>query len=247
MESAHKFLSLPDVWGAMSRLTRWRIISSIDFLSREDRKRDFSRKFRQSLLDQIFKNSTWIDHAHEAYGAKLFLLGSDLSTVYYDADKISGRYLALFAYDISGDLRYDKDMFLKSLKPHKIVGFEIHFVSGLILNVHSIFISDETTSVDCKRLFQARGQRIRIMCLSCRDDGSGLVKIKRSQMIGLRDTGREWVDTPVLNPADPKFNCRMDLSAFGKDQYGQKLWCTLKYPKPGVSATAKLGRNPWEQ
>jgi hypothetical protein len=200
MSSAREFPFLPAIWGAMPRLARWRIISSIDFPSRQDRKRDFSRTFRQSLLDQIFKNSTWINHAHETYGAKLFLLGTDLSTVYYDADEISGQYLALFAYDIGGDLRYDRDIFLKSLKPHKIVGFEIHFVSGLILNVHSIFVGDESTSIDSNRIFQRRGRQIGTMCLSCRDDGSGLVKIKRSKMKGRRYIGWEYKDAPFPNP-----------------------------------------------
>ena len=136
----------PTVW--------WKTVTAISHLSRDERRRGFpSDKCHQHLFDLILKDYSWAKHEYSEYGANLFLIGN-IDPLYYVTSNKAQTYLMLFADDMSGDLRFDKQKFLESLQPHtQINSRELRFTSGLTLNVHSILYNTESTPVDPERLF----------------------------------------------------------------------------------------------
>ena len=104
----------------------------------------------------IFRDTTWITKATTEYGLNPLLIGCDLYDCYADDfPQAQSTYLVLVAGDRTSDLRFEKDMFLESLKPHKFhrEALEVEFESGMTLNVANVYDDPKIIPVRPNRIF----------------------------------------------------------------------------------------------
>ena len=104
----------------------------------------------------IFRDTTWITKATTEYGLNPLLIGCDLYDCYADDfPQAQSTYLVLVAGDRTGDLRFEKDMFLESLKPHKFhkEALEVEFETGMTLNIANVYEDPEIIPLRPNRIF----------------------------------------------------------------------------------------------
>ncbi|KAK4119908.1 hypothetical protein N657DRAFT_532786, partial [Parathielavia appendiculata] len=84
----------------------------------------------------IFKDAQWLEKATKA-GLKPALFGYKLTNIYRKKKPVQA-HLLLIVSDWSGDVRFDKEQLFRSLHKHEHneTTFEVHFESGIILNIH---------------------------------------------------------------------------------------------------------------
>lgn len=184
------------------------------------------------IYSLIFQDDRWNVLARSKYGAKVFLISKDLHRLFYAPGskkmEFSGMHAVLFAYDMSGDLRYDRNEFFDSLQPHTASAtdrYELEFSSGITLNVHSILVNDEATKVDVLKVF--RGSQARDLStdyLSLDDRNALPITINTRSITGPYNwrVGNGNKREQIRDPTDPNFWCGVDLNLPNLD------WCYLK-------------------
>ncbi|KAL2801501.1 hypothetical protein BJX63DRAFT_443119 [Aspergillus granulosus] len=110
---------------------------------------------RSILWKQIFKDTSWLDFALTFDRCSPVLIGHNLSA--HRPRKSSTRlYLALIAHDYSGDLRYECERFFAALQDkweYDQNKYEVHFSSGITLNVYDIINGHETVKLPLEKIF----------------------------------------------------------------------------------------------
>ena len=128
-----------------------------------------SRQKKQGQLwNAIFRDSTWITEATIKFGLNPVLIGRDLYDYHsIETLKAPALYLVLVVGDPSADVQFERDLFLKSLRPHEFHNdtMEIDFESGITLNVANIyqvsrFPDPGVVSVRPHRLFTKQKDRL---------------------------------------------------------------------------------------
>ncbi|KAL4732880.1 hypothetical protein BDV11DRAFT_210638 [Aspergillus similis] len=108
-----------------------------------------------SLWKHIFKDTSWLELALKYPKCSPLLLGHGISS--FRARKPSKNiYLALIAHDWSGDLRYQKEKFFAALPDgckYDKEKFELHYPSGLVLNIYDIVCGADCTRLPLERIF----------------------------------------------------------------------------------------------
>ena len=140
------------------------------------------------VWNMIFQNEDWITKATTEFGVNPILIGPNLHAYYNnDSQKYKPAYMVLETGDRSGDLRFHKELFLKSLKPHtfrKETG-EVEFKSGITLNVISALDDPEMIYMETKRLFSYRHKRLRTSCLYWQDSQWALRTLGPKDIVGI--------------------------------------------------------------
>jgi hypothetical protein len=128
-------------------------VSIQDFLSRADNANIVDSS--SVIWKQISKDNIWLDHALKFVRCSLVLIGHNLSA--YRPRKPSSRlYLALIAGDHSGDLRCEPEKFFASLQGKREYDqnrYEVHFSSGIILNVYDVMNGHEMVKLPLEKIF----------------------------------------------------------------------------------------------
>jgi hypothetical protein len=111
----------------------------------------FNRERHKTLWDTFFSSYEWLEAVEAELNLNPVLVG--------DVNNSKPTYVALLSGDRSGDVVYLRDLFLKSLRPHKYVegATEITFDSGIILNVADILFSPEIVPVNTEKLIFNKG------------------------------------------------------------------------------------------
>lgn len=116
------------------------------------------------LWSSIFQDGTWISKATTEFNLNPILIGCDLNLICDPVDRQQGqsRYLILVSGDPTGDIQYQKDVFLISLRPHSFDKgmMEVTFASGLILNIDDIYWDHEIIRAKLKRIFSYRHRQL---------------------------------------------------------------------------------------
>ena len=100
------------------------------------------QKKQGQLWNAIFLDSTWIAEATIKLGLNPVLIGRDLHDYYsIETLKVRALYLVLVVGDPAGNIQFDRDLFLESLRPHNfhINTMEVYFESGITLNVANVY------------------------------------------------------------------------------------------------------------
>jgi len=123
------------------------------------------QKKQYQLWDLIFRDQTWISKATVQYGVNPVLVGWGLHK-YCNTKNIQvakPAYLILVGGDQSGDLRFEKEIFFKSLRSHifRKESSEVVFNSGLVLNVANVCSDAEVIPVKLDKLFSYQYKRLR--------------------------------------------------------------------------------------
>jgi hypothetical protein len=151
------------------------------------------RQEKQSRLwNTIFRDSTWISEATIKYGLNPVLIGRDLHD-YYSIETLKSQvlYLVLVAGDPPDDVPFKRDLFLESLRPHKLHSntMEVDFKSGITLNVASIYQTDTyldpgVVSVKPQRLFSNEQDRLQTAYMYWQDSEPKLRVLGRDGVVG---------------------------------------------------------------
>lgn len=148
------------------------------------------------IWDYVFKNELWIDeilkiHAAVVHEPSPSILGRDLWKV--AKGKTKGAYLTLLLHDGTGDSRYLKDLFFKSLRSYKYdeKNEEVFLTdSGITLHIADVICDDRVILIrDPRRLFRLRKNRLSTYALYYSDENISTIgdsSIGRMQGIPLK-------------------------------------------------------------
>ena len=142
------------------------------------------------LWNSIFKDFKWINTLFNDFRINPILIGRDLHH-YHNIKGIkatSPSYLVLIAGDRSGDLRFKKQRFLKSLLQHRFNDktFELTFKkTGLTLNIANIWPDREIIPAKLKKLFSYENKHLRTAYLHWQDNKPVLRTLEPSNIVGI--------------------------------------------------------------
>ena len=96
-------------------------------------------------------------------------------------------YLILVGGDQSGDLRFEREIFFESLRPHTFYkeSGEVVFNSGLVLNVANVYSDPEVIPVRLDKVFSYRHKRLRTAYLYWQDSEPILRILKPANIVGI--------------------------------------------------------------
>jgi len=102
------------------------------------------------------------------------LIGCDLNGICAPVDLQQGQspYLISVSGDPTGNIQYQKDVFLRSLRPHSFDKgiMEVTFASGLTLNIDDIYWDHEIIRAKLKRIFSYRHRQLQTTYLYWHDN-----------------------------------------------------------------------------
>ncbi|KAL2829092.1 hypothetical protein BJY01DRAFT_240747 [Aspergillus pseudoustus] len=138
-----EFFKIPlDIW-----------LSIKDFLTPADVENIL--KTSSTIWEQIFKDTSWLDFALTFDQCSPVLIGHNMSA--YRPRRLSSYlYLALITQDHSGDLRYESKKFFAALQgkwEYDQTKHEVHFPSGIILNIYDIMNAQEMVKLPLEKIF----------------------------------------------------------------------------------------------
>ncbi|KAK5263001.1 hypothetical protein LTR96_011553 [Exophiala xenobiotica] len=117
---------------------------------------------------------------------------------------------------------------ITSLKPHTRKGCEIHFRSGLVLNVSNILKPGETILVNTARPFAGEGQEMRTLVLSCHSTVQAPILVDKKHITDTLERNLDENGHP-RSPDDSGFCCSIsflglplleDIRPYLDDPYG---------------------------
>jgi hypothetical protein len=150
-----------------------------------------SQERHSGVWDEIIEENSWITKAIDDFKVKPVLIGQNLHNCVDGSNKPA--YLALVMLDNSGDLRFQKDAFLESLKgrPKLNNKNEVYFPSSNItLNVSDIVGSPEVIRADTKRLFSYRYRKLKSAYLLWDDPQYRIRTIQTEDIVGIGGKAR---------------------------------------------------------
>lgn len=106
------------------------------------------------LWKQIFKDTSWLKYAVTFDQCSPVLIGYQLRA--YRPKPSTRLYLALIANDHSGDLKYESKRFFAALQgkwEYDHNKYEVHFASGITLNVYDVINGYDTVEVPLEKIF----------------------------------------------------------------------------------------------
>ncbi|EHA21822.1 hypothetical protein ASPNIDRAFT_127139, partial [Aspergillus niger ATCC 1015] len=109
-----------------------------------------------NIWTSIFKDESWLELALTFDRCSPVLLGYDLSRLRLRREP-QKLYVALLACDYSGDLRRKESEFFVALQDgyeYDKTHYEIHFPSGLTVNVYEVLTGDEAARLPLEKIFR---------------------------------------------------------------------------------------------
>lgn len=197
----------------------------------------------EALWNCIFKDKSWLNLAKTYDRSAPLLIGHNLST-FRPRKPFNQLYLCLITHDHSGDLRYKKDEFFKSLQDGWIYNEhkqEISFPSGITVNVHDILVSNsEELFLPLAKLFPRKGKTLELEY--CFHQDALFRTLEPPNIIGLNGPARKFKAV--------KYGCALRLLYQGKirqyiiipseQSYSKHAWPN-KYDESGLIASYKRG------
>ncbi|KAA8652791.1 uncharacterized protein ATNIH1004_001696 [Aspergillus tanneri] len=144
-----------------------------------------------ALWSFIFKDTTWLDLALTYDRCLPVLVGRDLSS-FRPLKPLNRLYITLLASDHSSDLRYKEKEFFDSLQDrfkYNKEKYELHFPSGITVNIYEVITGHDVAYVPLKRLFSRKnGLELQYHFYQ----GDGLKVLKPPNIIGIGGPAEKW-------------------------------------------------------
>ena len=157
------------------------------------------------------QRSKVVGQSHKRFWGQSVLIGSSLSGIYNGTQR-RDVYLCLALYEISGDLRFEKDQFFGSLKPHTYLPdeYEVHLESGIVLNVFDVVVGWDSIYIKPERIFRGkRPKHLETLYMFWDDPSCKLSTVTRKDLQG--PFGRNSEVMELLPPRNEDFYCQMAL------------------------------------
>ncbi|GLA51507.1 hypothetical protein CBS147343_10052 [Aspergillus niger] len=171
------------------------------------------------IWNYVFKDESWLKLALTFDRCSPVLLGYNLGWL-----RLRGKpqklYVALLARDYSGDLRWKKSEFFAALQDgweYDESHHEIHFSSGLTVNVYEVLTGDDEARLPLEKIFiNKKGGVYSEYCFYM---DKGLRELEPSQILG-HGSG------PACKGRDMKNGCKLLLLDRGEfREYFVAPWC----------------------